>query len=158
MKTFAVGFKVSDGIYSINMIYANTGRAEHLAVRETAERKAARHGYEIAYIRELANWEVEENAIVSLNSRKDRLNVAAYTEKSTVKLTATIQVGEVIETQEFTLNLSLLYTTPEEIVNAAYALASGESLDDPYTLTGVITKITEAYTAHKAGEASFHRY
>ena len=93
------------------------------------------------------SWEVEENAIVSLNSRKDRLNVAAYTEKSTVKLTATIKVGEVIETQEFTLNLSLLYTTPEEIVNAAYALASGESLDDPYTLTGVITKITEAYTA-----------
>ena len=61
MKIFEVGFKVSDGIYSVNMIYANTGRAEYLAVRETAERKAARHGYEIAYMRLLTEWEVESN-------------------------------------------------------------------------------------------------
>lgn len=36
-------------------------------------------------------------------------------------------------------------TTPEEIVNAAYALGKNESLDRPYTLTGVITKIDAAY-------------
>ena len=61
MKTFAVGFKVADGIYSTNMIWANTGRAEYLAVRETAERRAARYGYEIGYIRELTDCEVESN-------------------------------------------------------------------------------------------------
>lgn len=36
-------------------------------------------------------------------------------------------------------------TTPDEIVNAAYALGKNESLDRPYTLTGVITKIDAAY-------------
>lgn len=38
--------------------------------------------------------------------------------------------------------------TPEEIVNAAYALANGASLDRPYTLTGVITKIDTAYDSN----------
>lgn len=38
--------------------------------------------------------------------------------------------------------------TPEEIVNAAYALGNNESLDRPYTLTGVITKIDAAYDSN----------
>ena len=39
-------------------------------------------------------------------------------------------------------------TTPEEIVNAAYALAAGETLQEgPYTLTGVITQVNTAYSA-----------
>ncbi|MBO7658979.1 MAG: LPXTG cell wall anchor domain-containing protein [Clostridia bacterium] len=38
-------------------------------------------------------------------------------------------------------------TTPEEILNAAYALESGGNLGDTeYTLTGVITKINDAYS------------
>ena len=37
--------------------------------------------------------------------------------------------------------------TPEEIVDAAYALAQGESLDGTYTLTGVITKVNTAYSS-----------
>ncbi|MBQ9785410.1 MAG: hypothetical protein IJW29_07905, partial [Clostridia bacterium] len=40
-----------------------------------------------------------------------------------------------------------IYDTPEEIVNAAYALESGETLSGghDYTLTGVITVVDEAY-------------
>lgn len=38
-------------------------------------------------------------------------------------------------------------STPEEIVKAAYALGSGESLDGTYTLTGVITKVKTAYSS-----------
>ncbi len=38
-------------------------------------------------------------------------------------------------------------TTPEEIVNAAYALGNGETLaQGPYTLTGIITSIGEAWS------------
>ena len=36
--------------------------------------------------------------------------------------------------------------TPEEIVDAAYALADGESLKGTYSLTGAITKINTAYS------------
>ena len=39
-------------------------------------------------------------------------------------------------------------TTPEEIVNAAYGLAEGETLEGTYTLTGVITSIDTAYNAN----------
>ena len=60
MKYFEVGFKVADGIFSVNTIWANTGREELEAVTETAERKAQKHGYEIAYIKEIAKWQVEE--------------------------------------------------------------------------------------------------
>jgi len=38
-------------------------------------------------------------------------------------------------------------STPEEIVNALYALEKGESLDRSYSLTGVITEIGEAYSS-----------
>jgi len=40
----------------------------------------------------------------------------------------------------------ILPTTPEEIVNAAYALAVGEAMSGTYTLTGVITEIDTAYS------------
>ncbi len=40
-----------------------------------------------------------------------------------------------------------VYTTPEEIVNAAYALEVGASLSKAYTLTGVITEIDSAYNS-----------
>ena len=38
-------------------------------------------------------------------------------------------------------------TTPEEIVNAAYALEKDTALDGTYTLTGVVTVINTAYSA-----------
>ncbi len=40
------------------------------------------------------------------------------------------------------------YTTPEEIVNAAYALEAGATLPGgPYTLTGIITSVDTAYSS-----------
>ena len=59
VKNFEVGFE-NDGIFSVNIIWANTGHEEEEAVKETAERRAARYGYKVAYIKELAAWEVEE--------------------------------------------------------------------------------------------------
>ncbi len=58
MKYFEVGFKV-DKFFSINTITANTGREELEAVRETAERHAAKYGYTVAYIKELTEREAE---------------------------------------------------------------------------------------------------
>ena len=60
MKHFKVGFKVSESIYSVNIIWANTGREEEEAVTETAQRRAARHGYEVAFVKEVPEWEVAD--------------------------------------------------------------------------------------------------
>ena len=60
MKYFKVGFKVSDSIYSVNIITANTGREELEAATETAQRHAARHGYELAFVKAAPEWEVAE--------------------------------------------------------------------------------------------------
>ena len=61
MKYFKVGYKVADGIYSINIIWANTGAEELEAATETAQRHADRHGYTVAFVEEIADWQVEEN-------------------------------------------------------------------------------------------------
>lgn len=60
MKIFKVGFK-SDYTYSVNMIWANTGKEEEEAVKETAERRAARYGYEVAFITEITESEAQSN-------------------------------------------------------------------------------------------------
>ena len=59
MKYFEVGFEVGAGIFSVNTITANTGREELEAVTETAARKAERHGYRVAYIKEITMAEAE---------------------------------------------------------------------------------------------------
>lgn len=60
MKYFAVGYHVSEGVFSVNTITANTGREELEAVTETAQRHAARHGYEIGFIKEITEAEAAE--------------------------------------------------------------------------------------------------
>ena len=60
MKNFKVGFQ-DDSIFSINMIWANTGREEYEAVKETAERRAKRYGYTVAFITEIPDHEVKSN-------------------------------------------------------------------------------------------------
>jgi len=40
-----------------------------------------------------------------------------------------------------------VYATPEEIMEAAYALEKGKTLDGEFTLTGKITKVNTAYSA-----------
>ena len=46
---------------------------------------------------------------------------------------------------------AVIYNTPEEILNAAEALASGEYLSDSheYTLTGVITEVDSEYSSYR---------
>lgn len=60
MKYFAVGYHVGDGIFSVNTITANTGREELEAATETAQRHAARHGYEIGFIKEITETEAAD--------------------------------------------------------------------------------------------------
>lgn len=60
MKFYEVGYKVAEGVYSVNIIWANTGREELEAVTETAERHAARHGYTVAYVKEIDKRQTEE--------------------------------------------------------------------------------------------------
>ena len=45
MKTYRISYEVADGIWSANLIWANTGEREFEAVRDTARRYADRHGY-----------------------------------------------------------------------------------------------------------------
>ena len=59
MTICEVGFKVSDSIYSVNMIWSNTGENEIEAIKDSAERKAEKHGYEVAYIKPLLDCEVD---------------------------------------------------------------------------------------------------
>lgn len=60
MKIFKVGFK-SGSIYSVNMIWANTGKEEREAVEETAARRAERYGYEVAFVEEITEREAQRN-------------------------------------------------------------------------------------------------
>ena len=60
MKYFAVGYHVADGVFSVNTITANCGRDELEAATETARRHAARHGYEIGFIKEISEAEAAE--------------------------------------------------------------------------------------------------
>ena len=61
MKTFLVGFDCGNGIFSCNMIWANTGANERQAVCETAERRASKYGNTVSFVHLLYDWEVEEN-------------------------------------------------------------------------------------------------
>lgn len=71
----------------------------------------------------------------------DGANLAVTMPASNAKviLTATVKAGTVEKTKTFTLNLAV------DVVDAAYALESGESLNG-ITLTGVIGKIDDAYS------------
>lgn len=60
MKIFKVGFK-SGNTYSVNMIWANTGKEEREAVEETAARRAERYGYEVAFVEEITEREAQRN-------------------------------------------------------------------------------------------------
>ena len=67
----------------------------------------------------------------------------SVTPETTVPEVEETTVPEVEETTEPTTEP----LTPEQILNAAYALGSGESLEGTYTLTGVITAVDTAYNS-----------
>lgn len=60
MKYFVVGYHVADGIFSVNTITANCGREELEAATETAQRHAARHGYEVGFVKEITEADAAE--------------------------------------------------------------------------------------------------
>lgn len=59
MRYFEVGYNVGGGVYSVNTITANTGAEELEAATETAQRYATRHGYGVAYIKEITERDAE---------------------------------------------------------------------------------------------------
>lgn len=61
--TYEVGYEVAPGIFSVNMIWANTDGYEEEAIRDTAQRHAARHGYRIAYMARRNGPEIEERLL-----------------------------------------------------------------------------------------------
>ena len=87
MKYFEVGFEVSEGVFSVNTIWANTGREEMEAATETAERRAARHGYKVAYIKEITLAEAEAanrkgRPMYSINDEAERAHDPSFSEEA----------------------------------------------------------------------------
>ena len=87
MRFFEVGFEVGDGIFSVNTIWANTGREEREAVTETAERRAALHGYAVAYIKEITEAEAEEatrkgRPLYSIDDEAERAHDPSFSEEA----------------------------------------------------------------------------
>lgn len=82
------------------------------------------------------SW-ASNNAAVVVDGANLAVTMPASNAK--VTLTATVKAGTVEKTKTFTLNLVV------DVLDAAYALESGESLDG-FTLTGVIGKIDDAYS------------
>ncbi len=93
-------------------------------------------------------WSLSDSANASILDGELTLTIPE--EEATVTLTATLTCGGVTDTKVFTLTLGPAIATPtteEEIVNAAYSLATNETLPGTYTLTGIITKVNTAYDA-----------
>ena len=87
MRFFEVGFEVSEGIFSVNTIWANTGREELEAVTETAERRAALHGYKVVYVKEITEAEVEVanrkgRPMYSIDDEAERAHDPSFSEEA----------------------------------------------------------------------------
>ena len=52
-----VGYKVCDGVFSVNMLEAE----EFQTCRNEAHAHAKKFGYELSYVREIPDWKVAEN-------------------------------------------------------------------------------------------------
>ena len=85
-----------------------------------------------------------DNELVVVNG--DKINVTIPTETTTVKLTATLTCGDATETKEFEVKILAGSMTYEQIVDAAYGLATGEALEGNYRLFGVITAVNTAWS------------
>jgi hypothetical protein len=60
MRYFETTYQVADGIFSVNVIKSNCGREDFQAASETAERHAAKHGYQVLSVREINESQVIE--------------------------------------------------------------------------------------------------
>ena len=95
-------------------------------------------------------WALKEGSAAKVENNK--LVVEALPDAdSTVVLTATITCGESTATVDVTVTIKTAFvapTTPEDIVNAAWALEENTTLEGgTYTLTGTVISVDEAYNA-----------
>lgn len=87
MRFFEVGFEVSEGIFSVNTIWANTGREEMEAATETAERRAALHGYKVVYVKEITEAEADVairkgRPFYSIDDEAEQAHDASFSEEA----------------------------------------------------------------------------
>ena len=75
-----------------------------------------------------------------------KLTITKPAADATVKVTATLTSGSASQSVDYTINVIARTLTQEEIVDLTYTLEKGESLDNAFTLQGVITKIGTAYS------------
>ena len=96
-------------------------------------------------------WAVKAaSPALSIGEDGKSVTVTQQAEETVVTLVATIKAGEATDTKEFNVTVLAKANGPEDIVNAAYALEQGATLDGTHTLTGVVTVINYAYSAdHK---------
>ena len=98
----------------------------------------------VVYDDVVISWAVSGSTVASIVDGKLVISELPA-EDATLTLTATLTVGEVTDTKEFTVTLKAKALTQAEIVDMAYALAKDASLPEKYTLTGVIVRIDTAY-------------
>ena len=84
-------------------------------------------------------------------SGKD-MTIASVTNTKTVTLTATVSCGEEEETKEFTV--TLVKNTTEAIIDAVYALKTGEKFGNEVTLTAVVVEAKDLYVPEGNGRAN----
>lgn len=93
---------------------------------------------------------VEQGKTLTITVTVDTENyvlVAVKAGATTLKAVEGKYTHQVVADVEITVEVKEALNTPEKIVNAAYALKSGESLDGTYTLTGAVTEINTAFNS-----------
>ena len=92
-------------------------------------------------------WAVKTaSPALSIGADGKSVTVTAQAADTTVTLVATFTAGAASDTKEFTVTVPAKLNGPEDIVNAAYALEVGATMDD-ITLTGVVTEINTAFSS-----------
>ncbi len=92
---------------------------------------------------------VEQGKVLTITVTVDTANyelVSVMAGATTLEAVEGVYTHQVAGDVEIVVTVKELLNTPEKIVNAAYELAQGESLGTQ-TLTGVITKINDAYSS-----------
>lgn len=93
---------------------------------------------------------VEQGKTLTISVTVDTENyvlVAVKAGATTLEAVEGKYTHQVVGDVEITVEVKEALNTPEKIVNAAYALKSGESLDGTYTLTGAVTEINTAFNS-----------
>ena len=90
-------------------------------------------------------WTMADNAVGALDG--NALTLTPGDGNVNVVMTVTATCGSESASKEITVSVVSGELTMADIVNAAYALGTGESLSDAFTLKGKITKVNTPYDA-----------